>query len=150
MNTLKYIFLLLNILYHLNDFDGKHTLQDVTGLRDTCQRAYMFQKANKKLGYMKIIVFKIPLGEQNHIYPMAYNLLFLYIYLSLHIHRVLILIAQAYNESQRGYLQLYTLKIALQTHRIGILKKIGPSFGTLVPLDAAFWFVFSVRGVAQV
>ena len=33
-----------------------------TGLRDTCQRANMFQKTCKTLGYMEIIAFKIPLG----------------------------------------------------------------------------------------
>ena len=35
----------------------------------------MFQKTYKTLGYMEIIVFKLPPGEeQYHIYPMTYML----------------------------------------------------------------------------
>ena len=39
---------------------NKHVYQDVTGLRDRCQRAIMFQKKNCNiLGFMVIIVYKI-------------------------------------------------------------------------------------------
>ena len=45
-------------------YQTKHVVQDVTGLRDCCQTAYMFKKKTCNiLGFMEIIVYKIqPVG----------------------------------------------------------------------------------------